>query len=134
MRSWKFVGSILVLSIAVLVLLEAMAFSDIRVLTDDQKSLIAGGGNCMCRKSNACGSVYCYKSGANWVNCSGNTSSSFCVKSSKSSDSCDSDGDSISCGVFQTCTTSQCSTCTPGSTTCNRTSAGTDGDTDCPAN
>jgi hypothetical protein len=109
-------------------ILACQGVASILVLNSDEAASIQGSGNCKCRKGAYCGSVYCEKIGTVWKNCSGNTHRSFCVDSDTQSDDCDSDGASVPCGVWQECTSDQCSSCTPGSTSCNRTSSGADDD------
>jgi hypothetical protein len=131
MRNWKPVSLLFVLAVVLLLLLEAVASPAIRVLTDSQKLGVTGGGNCQCRKANACGSAYCEKVDGEWKNCSGNTRKYFCVASSKADDFCDSDGQSVPCGKWQKCTNDQCNSCEPQTPDCSRTESGTDSDTLC---
>jgi hypothetical protein len=130
MRNWKPVSLLFVLAVVLLLLLEAVASPPLRVLTGSQKLAVTGGGNGLCVKINACGSVYCEKVGGVWKNCSGNTQKTFCVCGDPN-DFCDANGDSIACGKWQECTSETCASCTPLGDNCTRTSAGSSGDTRC---
>lgn len=105
------------------------------ILNGTQTESITGGGCDPCAKSTYCGSVYCERiqgsHPARYQNCSGNTQKKFCVNEGNSGSKCDVDGESVSCGVFQVCGTSSCSSCEPGSSSCSRTGSGDD-DTACP--
>jgi hypothetical protein len=132
MRNWKPVSLLFVLAVVLLFLIEAVASPPIRVLTASESLTVTGGGNSMCFKYNACGSVYCEKIDGQWKNCSKNDRGTFCVCSSNPSDFCDSDGDVMDCAYWQNCTNDQCNSCTTQTVACTRTKNGNDGDTRCP--
>lgn len=131
-RKFKIFGCMLTILavIASVGLTTSFAGNCIVQLDNDEISAIFGGGNDKCRKLTPCGSVNCEKIGEVWKNCKGNTNKYFCVTSDDDDDNCDSDGSSVDCDVWQECTSETCSSCTPTSTSCTRTSAGT-GNTKC---
>lgn len=131
-RKFKIFGCMLTIFavIASVGLTTSFAGNRIVQLDNDEISTIVGGGNDKCWKSTACGSAYCEKVNNVWKNCKGNTTRSFCVTSDDDDDNCDSDGSSFDCDVWQECTSDTCASCTPTTTSCSRTTAGS-GHTKC---